>query len=146
MKEKISRLINLFCAITASIFIFSSIYIWIFWGIDVSLPLAYIFGVLFIGLASTLAYIPLLSDKEFSKRAMVVMNTLHFLFVNATVLATGYFLEWFSARTLPALEITIVVVYAAVNVISYFASDREAKRLTELLKKRRPLVSSNEQP
>lgn len=137
MKEKISRLINLFCSITAAIFIFSSIYICIFWGINIQLPLAYIFGVLLIGLVSTLAYIPLLSDKEFSKLAMIVMNTLHFLFVNAVVLATGYFLEWFSARTLPAMELTIIVVYAAVNVISYFINDREAKKLTELLNKRR---------
>lgn len=137
MKEKISRLINLFCSITAAIFIFSSIYICIFWGINIQLPLAYIFGVLLIGLVSTLSYIPLLSDKEFSKLAMIVMNTLHFLFVNAVVLATGYFLEWFSARTLPAMELTIIVVYAAVNVISYFINDREAKKLTELLNKRR---------
>lgn len=137
MKEKISRLINLFCSITAAIFIFSSIYICIFWGINIQLPLAYIFGVLLIGLVSTLSYIPLLSDKEFSKLAMIVMNTLHFLFVNAVVLATGYFLEWFSARTLPAMELTIIVVYAAVNAISYFINDREAKKLTELLNKRR---------
>lgn len=137
MKEKVSRLINLFCSITAAIFIFSSIYICIFWGVNTQLPLAYIFGVLFIGLVSTLAYIPLLSEKELSKRAMVVMNTLHFLFVNAVVLATGYFLKWFSARTLPAMELTIIVVYAAVNVISYFINNREAKKLTELLNKRR---------
>ena len=137
MKNKISHLLNMFCLISVTVFVFSSIYICIFCGSGTLLPLSYIVGVLFIGLVSSLAYIPLLSDKEYSKRAMVVLNTLHFLFVNAVVIATGYYLEWFSPKTLPAMELTIIVVYAAVNVISYFINDREAKKLTELLNKRR---------
>ncbi|MBR5933024.1 MAG: DUF3021 family protein [Treponema sp.] len=135
MKEKISKLINLFSVITVTIFIFSSIYISIFWGAGTEIPLSYVFGVLLIGAVCTLAYIPLLND-EYSKVTMIILNTVHFLICNTSVILTGYYLKWFSAKTLPALELTVILVYTAVTVICYAVNDREAKKLTELLHKR----------
>ena len=139
MKEKIKLLLDIFARISASIFLFSSIYISLFWGVQTDINLSYIWGVLFISLAATIVRIPFFSDKEISKTKMLVYNVLYFLFVNILVLVIGYKLEWFylnERKMLWGIEITIIVVYICVMVISYMFDYQIAEKMNEKLKNR----------
>ncbi len=138
-KKIIQTLVIIFAQVSTAIFVFSSIYISICFGQDVNLDLSYVWGVLFIAFISSIARIPLLGDREFSKTKMLVANIIYFLFVNILVLVTGYFLEWFYITELKmtiGIEITIIVVYIVTMLIAYKLDSQEAEKMNQKLKDR----------
>jgi hypothetical protein len=138
--KKIQLFFDVFARIAATIFLFSSIYIAVFFGTDVVLRISYIWGVLFISLAATIGRIPFFTDKEISKTKMLAGNIIYVIFLNILVMVSGYYLEWFHPgenKMIIGLEITIFVVYASVMVLSYLADLKTAKKITEKLKNRK---------
>ena len=139
MNGKTKLFLDIFARISASIFIFSSIYISIFWGSNTDINLSYVWGVLFISFAAAIARIPFLSDKEISKKTMLICNIVYFVFINILVLGIGYVLQWFylsEAKMLCGIELTIIMVYVCVMIISYSLDYRTAEQMNRKLKNR----------
>jgi hypothetical protein len=139
-RKLLSILLDVFARIATCIFIFSSIYITIFWGPHTDIGISYVWGVLFIALVCTLARIPLLFTDTFSKTKIIVSNIVYFVFVNVLVIAVGYYLQWFDPsqrKMIVGIEITIFVVYLMVMVVSYLLDLQTANKMNKKLQNRK---------
>lgn len=81
-KSKISFLIDMFAKLTTAIFLFSSLYIAIFNGINTSISFSYIWGVLGLSFLLTVAFIPLIPEKEISRKRLLICNICYFIFAD----------------------------------------------------------------
>lgn len=137
-KSKISFLIDMFAKLTTAIFLFSSLYIAIFNGINTSISFSYIWGVLGLSFLLTVAFIPLIPEKEISRKRLLICNICYFIFADVVVLGFGLLLNWFSLQhpvTIVAMEITFIVISIAVYLIMYFSAKNSAAKMNEQLKK-----------
>lgn len=137
-KTKLNFLLDMFAKLSTAIFLFSSIYIAIFNGFEKSMSVTYIWGVLGQAFLLTVAYIPLIQEKEITKKRFLIYNICYFIFADLVVLGFGLFLKWFSLKhpvTILAMEITFVVVFAVVYMIMYFSAKSSAAKMNEQLKK-----------
>lgn len=138
VKEKIQVMINIHTRVVTGVFLFLCFYILWLPG-DVSIILQDIVGIQIIGLISAVAYLPLLSDKEVSKKRMIVYNFLYFAVINFSVMVMGYKLHWanFSQKgTVIAIEAMVIATYALVKFISYRVDYSEASKMNKKLKLR----------
>lgn len=138
--NKIAKLFSLFCTISTSIFICSSIFVLICWGPETKLDLSYTFGVLLIGFVSSILHIPVLGEKEISKKQLLAFRIIYFIIINALVLFVGYKLLWFSfsnKASVIGMEITILFVFLLINVFEYISGLNDAKKINEVLTKRK---------
>jgi hypothetical protein len=139
MKEKLNILIQIFTRVVTAIFLIASIYITIFNGTEQVLSVKDIWAIMIIAAASALFYIPLLSEKSFSKPVMFTLQILYFLAVNITTLITAAIRGWFSLQnpvTLASFELVVISVYALVMFISYKIDSASAKKMNKRLKER----------
>lgn len=136
-KEKINMMITIHTRVVTAIFLFMVIYF--FMVTDFTLKIRDILGVQIIGLVSAVAYLPLMTDKEVSKRKMIIMNVVYCLTINLTVMITGLVLHWFSfSNNISWIcgEIMFVSVYALMMFIAYKIDTSTAKKINEKLKER----------
>ena len=143
-KEKLDMFINLFTRITTGIFLFSGIYILIFFGTEPGLSIIYVFAI--IGMSALFALVRTLIYKEdtISKKAKLIQEICFFLFVNAVVLAAGFVLRWFNVKnlkTVVGMEITIFAVYFSVMIITYTMEVRIADKMNKKLQERKNKIS-----
>lgn len=139
-KTKLSLMIDMFTKLATAIFIFSSIYIFIFGGLDSVVSVKYIWGVLVQAFLLSVAFVPFFSDKEMSRKKFLVCNILYFIFADIVVLVSGLFLHWFSLEhpvTIVAMEIVFVLVYVSVYALMYFSSKKSVDKMNQQLKKMR---------
>jgi len=138
VKEKIETLIKIYTRVVTGIFLFICVYL--FWYTDeMMIRIIDIAGVHVVGLVCAIAYLPLLTDKEFSKRKMIVMNILYFLSINVTVFVVGYVLKWasFSVKgSLFTIEGMIILIYALMMFISYRIDSNETNKINKKLQER----------
>lgn len=130
--NSVARIVSMFCVISTGIFLCSGIYCYVCWGADVELHLSYIFGVFLIAFISSILYIPLLKEDEFSKGKLIALRILYFLIINFLVLAVGYKLDWFkfgNIKMLVGMELTFVVVFFIVMLVEYLKGLQEAKKM-----------------
>lgn len=137
-KSKIGFFIDIFAKLSTAIFLFSSIYIYIFNGFVKFLSVSFIWGVLAQAFILSIAYMPLIPEKELSKKRYLLCNILYFIFADLVVLGFGFFFEWFSLNrpvTIIAMEITFVVVSMVVYLLMYLSAKNSAAQMNEQLKK-----------
>lgn len=137
MKDKIKTLIYIFSLIVTAIFIIDSIFLLIFKGKGAVLSVVDVLFILLDAFICAFCYLPLLSDKGFSKTKMVLMQTGYFLVINAVVLLTGLFLNWFSFKN-PAsffeFEGVIVFSYVLAFFTAYKIDSGTADKMNQKLK------------
>ena len=139
MKEKINILINIFTRVVTTIFLIVTIYEALFIGRDVTFKLMDIWGIMLIGLLCAICYLPLLSEKNYSKAAMIILQAVYFVVINATTLATGFLLHWFNFKNPLAVlsfELIIIFVYITVMIVFYKIDYNSAKEMNKKLKER----------
>ena len=137
MKEKIKFLVTLFPRIVTCVLIFDVILLFIVNGKDSSLSIVDIIGIMFVALMCSVLYLPLLTDKTFSKRMMIFLNVAYFVIVNAITLLVGLFLNWFKFTNIVsfcALEGVIVATYVLVMILFYKVDVSTADKMNEKLK------------
>lgn len=135
IKEKIECMIKIHTRVVTGIFLFLCLYLLWLPG-DASIRIKDILGIQIIGLISALAYIPLMTDKEFSKTKMIVMNFLYFLTINVTVFITGFTLNWLSLalkESLLFIEGMIIIVYVLMMLIAYKVDSNQANEMNKKL-------------
>lgn len=145
--EKIRKIIQNFLTIymrvvTLVVFV-SAVYIVIFWGRKAELDVTILWEILgvsfFTSLGSIFAFPVSDSEKEISKKAMLIRNLFYFLFVNVVVLGCGFWFDWFYLsdwRMITGMEGSILFVYFSVVAISYYMESRVADRMNRKLKER----------
>ena len=136
MKEKIGELIKVFTRVVTTIFIIASVYLYIFWGTQKVFSVIDIFGILIIGFVSAICIIPYMSDKEYSKKGLLLLNILYFFEINIVSLVVGFVRQWFSFEhisTVICFELVIIVVYVIVSLINYKIDLNEANEMNKKL-------------
>ncbi|MCR4630409.1 MAG: DUF3021 family protein, partial [Treponema sp.] len=139
LKEKINILINIFTRVVTTIFLIVTIYEALFIGMDVTFKLMDIWGIMLIGLLCAICYLPLLSEKNYSKVTMIILQAGYFVVINATTLATGFLLHWFNFKNPLAVlsfELIIIFVYITVMMVFYKIDYNSAKEMNKKLKER----------
>lgn len=138
IKDKIRHMLNIHTRVVTGVFFFNCFYLFWLPG-DASIRIIDILGIQVIGLISALAYLPFSVEKEYSKVAMVILNFVHFLIINATVFAMGLWLGWFSFKykgSVIAIELMVIAVYAITTIISYTIDCNDAAKLNKKLQER----------
>ncbi len=147
MNTIIKKFISYFSMGATLIFICSSIFIAVSFGTNFHISLRYVWGVLLTALLSTIVYIPLFaSGKELSKYQMFAARLFYYVYVNAIVITTGWFLGWFdfsNNKTIFAVAILVLVIYAAEESLCYIQDQQTAQKLNNQIKKRRHTEASN---
>lgn len=126
------KIINMFCVVSAGIFLCSGIYCYVCCGPDTLLHLSYILGVFFIAFVASVLYIPFWKEDEFSRSKIIVLRISYFLIINFLVLAVGYKLDWFifgNIKMLVGMELTFIVVFFIVTLVEYLKGLQEAKKM-----------------
>ena len=139
MKEKINILINIFTRVVTTIFLIVTIYEALFIGMDVTFRIIDVWGIMLIGLLCAICYLPLLSEKNYSKATMIILQAGYFVVINATTLATGFLLHWFNFKNPLAMlsfELIIIFVYITVMIVFYKSDYNSAKEMNKKLKER----------
>ena len=137
-KTIINQAIDMFTRLVTAIFIFSSIYISFFGGIESVVQIKYIWAVLIISLVLTAGRIPFFNDEGYSKNALIIWNIIYFIGANFVVLATGLFLNWFSLKypaTIIGMELTFIAVFLVVWFSIYISIKHSKQKLNDQLKK-----------
>lgn len=136
--SRLSDFFDMFTKLATAIFLFSSLYILCFVGIEGAVSLKYVWGVLGISAVLSLAKIIIFPDRELPKATFLVCNIVYALFCNIVVLAVGLWLNWFSLNhpaTIIGIEITFVVVFIVVWIAIYLSTKHSADQMNEQLKK-----------
>lgn len=139
MKNKFNALFTVFTRVCTLSFIFSSIYICVFFGRHSLINLEYVWGILLIGLVSAIGYIPFLSEKELSKGRMIFSRVLYFILIDAVVLFVGYRLKWYipeEKRTVIGIELSVIAALICLVIVSYISDSNKANKMNEVLKNR----------
>lgn len=136
-RDLLVRTFDLFTRITTMIFLFSGIFIAVFWNPSAKIQLSYIFAVIILSLVLSIFHIPLDVDEKMSKRKTVILNILFFCIVNVSVTVVGFYLEWFNLENkamLAGFEITILAVYFGATAITWFFDRNVANKMNDRLK------------
>ncbi len=98
-----------------------------------------ILGVLFIGAVSGLAFGIFYVKNNLSARGTALLQLLYFAIINATVCATGFYLNWFKRgfKHILVVEAMFVLIYFLVTICVYMFDFNEAKKINEKLKARK---------
>lgn len=139
MKDKINILVNIFTRVVTTIFLIVTIYEALFVDIKLTFRIIDIWGILLIGLLCAICYLPLLSEKNYSKTTMIILQIAYFVVINATTLVTGILLHWFNFKKTMAVlifELIIIFVYITVMFIFYKIDYNSAKEMNKRLKER----------
>ena len=138
ISEKINFVIKIYVQIAAMIMLGAAVYITIFWGVDCELSGKILWQIMGISLLCALCSLLLCSQKELSKREMLIREILHFLCVNIITLTGGFIFEWFYLsdwKMVIGLETTIICVYAVIMAINYRLNKKTADEMNRRLKK-----------
>ena len=132
-------MINIFTRVVTTIFLFATVYEAIFVGLGVTFTVIDVWAIMFIGLLCAVCYLPMLSDKVYSKGIMILLQIVYAVIINAVTLATGFLLHWFNFKNPVAVlsfELIIIFVYVTVMVFSYKIDSDSAKEMNKKLKER----------
>ena len=137
MREKFNTMIVMFTRFSTAIFLIDSLVLLAFKGKEAKLFATDILVILALALACAVIYTLLLSDKDFSKKKMFLMQFLCFVIIDVLVLTTGFFLNWYSfcyIGSFFAFESVIIVVCFVTIAYSYKIDSSTAKKMNEKLK------------
>ncbi len=135
--NKLRTIAKLFTMIASGILLVATVYITIFWGSDTDISIKVLWQI--IAAAALCSLVGLIfpdGRKEPSKKAMLLLTILCFVYENAVVLTCAFVFEWIKNRdplmTL-AMELCIIAVFAAVYAAGYFSDRREAEKMNRML-------------
>lgn len=136
-RDILMRTFDRFAIITTLIFLFSGIFVAVFWGPNARLGLSYVFAVLILSFVLSVAYSPIELDEKMSRKKRLVLNILFFLLVNVSVAGTGFYLEWFNMenkKMLAGFEFTILTVYAVTMLLTWIHDKQTADKMNDRLR------------
>lgn len=141
-RKRLQSMAAIFARITTGVTFVSAAYIALLWGSDTVLAVDILWQILAVSALCTLGslLLPCDTEKEVSKKSMLVRNICYFVYVNLAVLGCGFCFEWFNPsnwKMLAAMELCIVAVFAAVMGASYFNDHKTAEQMNRKLGERK---------
>ena len=139
MKEIINIMIKIFTRVVTAIFLIASIYITFFFGTERVVASTDIWAIMLIGFVSAVCYLPFLLEINYSKIALVILQIVYFLIINAVTLVTGASRGWFTFKNpvnTISFEAVIICVYVIVMIVSYIIDSDSAKKMNQKLEER----------
>lgn len=136
----ISVMINICTRVVTLIFIMITIFRKCFNASgDLFLGVNDIWGVLFIGIVSALAYGIFLIKKNMSKMQFILCEIFYILILNTVLFFVGLNLGWFKKEfsSLAVMEIMFILIFIIVTVLVYLLDFNEAKKINEKLQTRK---------
>lgn len=142
MVEKIRMFLDAFGKITTGVIIAATIFITVFGGKNCEISIHILWQVLAVSAFCSLGILmfPSHSEKELSKRGMLIRKTVYFIYVNILVLGAGGQFGWFSFQSWKMvlfMELLIIGVYIFVNLITYMNDYAIARSMNEKLSEKR---------
>lgn len=77
-------------------------------------------------------------DREMGKRELIAKVLIHYILVNAVVLGSGAFFNWYNPsqfRNIGTMVLVIAIIFGVVSAISWRRSAADAARMNEKLEK-----------
>lgn len=139
-KEMLSVMTNICARVVTLIFVFITLFRKFFNPSgNLMMGIEDIWGVIFIGAVSGLAFGIFYVKTNLSARGTALLQLLYFAIINVTVCATGFCLNWFKIELKPILvvEAMFVLIYFLVTFCIYMFDFNEAKKINEKLKARK---------
>lgn len=139
-KEMFSVMTNICARVVTLIFVFITLFRKFFNSSgNLSMGIDDILGVIFIGAVSGLAFGIFYVKNNLSARGTALLQLLYFAIINATVCATGFYLNWFKRglKHILVVEAMFVLIYFLVTICVYMFDFNEAKKINEKLKARK---------
>ena len=139
-KEMFSVMTNICARVVTLIFVFITLFRKFFNPSgNLMMGIEDIWGVIFIGAVSGLAFGIFYVKKNLSNRRFWFLQILYFSILNATVCATGFYLNWFKKelKSILVMEAMFVLIYLLVTFCVYAFDFNEAKKINEKLKARK---------
>lgn len=135
--EKLRLTVKLFTMIASGILLVCAAYITVFWGLSTQISIGVLWQIIAVSaLCSLVGLIFPDGRKEPSKKTMLLLTIICFLYENAVVLTCAFVFEWIENRdplmTL-GIELCIIAVFAAVYSASYFSDRRDAEKMNRIL-------------
>ena len=139
-KEMFSVMTNICARVVTLIFVFITLFRKFFNPSgNLMMGIEDIWGVIFIGAVSGLAFGIFYIKKNLSAKGTALLQVLYFAIINATVCATGFYLNWFKKelKSILVMEAMFVLIYLLVTFCVYMFDFNEAKKINEKLKARK---------
>ena len=120
------------------VFVIASIALKIFGSREQKWSFEDVWGILFIGIVSALAFGLFYIKKEMSRKLYLFIQILYFLIINSVVLLVGLKLSCFSANiSLLILEGIFILIYILVYFLVWRIDFNEAKKINQKLSERK---------
>ena len=133
--RKLKELAFTFSTITTCTIIAATVFISIFWK-ETTIDTSILWQILVCSFFCTLGNL-LYTQEEKSKQQFYALLVLHYLYINAVVLLSGLFFQWFYADN-PIMVLTMItiiaIVFSFVYIMLQIRSKRDAAVMNERLK------------
>lgn len=143
MLERLKGIVTMFTRITTGIVFVTALYIHIFWANDLTLGVEILWQILLLSAIGALLTPILPFDKmekvEISKQEFLVRYLLHFLCIMVSVLVCAFQFGWCTIgnwKQIVGMVVSIVLVYAAVSLVSFWVECQTAEKMNAKLKER----------
>ena len=139
--KRLQDMLAMFFRITTGIIIVTALYIVMFWGKNSQIQVTILWQILMVSVFCSVGslLLPCDSEKEVSKRGMLVRMILYFLYVNIVVMVSGFRFEWFdtsNGKMVFVMELCIIAVFAVVTAVSHFTDYKTAEQMNRKLRER----------
>lgn len=135
--ERIKGMLKTFAWVTTLVTFGTSIFIFIFFGVDDSLSVRLLWEILSVSFLTSLGnfFYPF---KEVSPRRIKMITFIQYLYINVVVLVCGYIFGWFDIHNVPmllAMIFMIALIFFIVTRIIDCHNEKLAMSLNERLEK-----------
>lgn len=140
--ERIKNMMNTFVWVTTLVVFSTALYITVFWKGAELVGADILWQILVTSLVCSMGMLMVDPQSGGSKKKMLMVNVLYYIYVNVIVMTAGFLFKWFYIDNLPmvgGMLVLIAVVFLCIRVVFYLR-DRAlaAKMMERLQEKSRP--------
>lgn len=136
MKKRMVELLLTFCMVTTGSVFVCAVYNKIFWPDDIFLDGDILWQLLALAFVCSLGNF-IHPYREISRRRAAINKVLHYVYINAVVLGSGYLFGWIDIENifmLTAMVFGILVVFVVVSFVIWRLHKRESENLNRKLR------------
>ena len=135
MRKRLMFLWNMFCVISSCVLIVTALFTTILFPTDRISPNV-LWQMVFVSALCTASTLLYPWERKMKKTEFLIRVVIHYILINAIVLGFGSRFNWYQPAHFKStlyMLIAIAVIFAAVSVISWSLSAKDAKKMNERL-------------
>lgn len=140
--QRLKNVLNTYVYVTTLVVLASAVYISLFWK-EAELDVGILWQILGTSLVCSLGMLVINPEKVYTRRRLLVINTIYYVYVNVAVLTAGFLFEWFYPKQSPmvaGMVVLIALVFAAVRLLIYFEERKTADQIMQKLHEKSGLL------